>query len=521
MGRIAKIIGVVVVLIVVAVAAFALLFNADQFRPRVEAALTKALHRETHIGKLSLSILHGRVEADSLTIADDPAFGSTPFIQAKSVGLQVGVGDLILGHKLNVSGIVISEPVIALIQDAHGVWNYATLGSPGSAGSKAPAADAAPGSASEISIAQLHITGARLTVDKSVLENTDIVATDISQTAAFPFTVTGKVASGGEFRLEGKAGPLPSGDASKTPLQVTLKIQKLKLDPYGMGGILALDGQGSSDGRNLDLSGSARIDQARFAAKGTPAKMPLAVEIALKQNLESHQGTISRGALHVGKADAAFSGTYTLNGPKETINMRVQAKSVPVQEVTALFPALDIQMPAGSSLQGGTLSADLTAAGNAEDPVIAGVVDVADTKLGGFNLGEKLAVIERLAGIPASSDTVIQKLHARFRSAGGGTAIDDLALVLPAVGEVTGAGTVSAAKELNFKMRATVKATGASVGAIPFFVAGTASNPLFRPDAAGIITEELNQHLGGKNIGGVDAGKAVDAIKGIFGRKKQ
>jgi hypothetical protein len=223
----------------------------------------------------------------------------------------------------------------------------------------------------------------------------------------------------------------------------------------------------------------------------------------------------------VGKADAAFSVTYALNGPKETIIMRLQAKSAPVQEVTALFPALDIQLPAGSSLQGGTLSADLTAAGEAEDPVIAGVVDVADTKLGGFNLGEKLKVIERLAGIQPSSVTEIQKLHTRLRSAGGAMTVDDLALVVPALGDLTGAGTISAAHELNFKMRATVKATTATLGAVPFSVTGTTSNPVFRPDTAGIITEELNQHLGGKNVGGVDAGKAVDALKGIFGHKKQ
>src|SRR5262252_4679309 len=124
MKRVAKITGAVVVLLLIAVGALALLFDADQFRPRVEAALTKLLNRETHIGKLSLRILRQRVEADSLSIAEDPAFGNTPFIQAKSLGLEVGVWDLITSHRLNVRGIVIEDPAIALIQDAHGVWNY-------------------------------------------------------------------------------------------------------------------------------------------------------------------------------------------------------------------------------------------------------------------------------------------------------------------------------------------------------------------------------------------------------------
>jgi AsmA protein len=243
--------------------------------------------------------------------------------------------------------------------------------------------------------------------------------------------------------------------------------------------------------------------------------------MALKQNLESHQGTITRGTLHAGKADASLSGTYTLNGPKETINMHLQGKSMPVTELSGLFPALNIQLPAGSSLESGTLSADLTASGEAEDPAIAGVLELDDTKLNGFNLGEKLKLIESLAGIQPSSATVIQKLHARLRSAAGTTNVDDLALVVPALGDVTGAGTINPASELNFKMRATVKGTGASLGAVPFTVSGTASNPVFRPDTGAIITQQLNQQLGGKKIGGVDAGKTVDSIKGLFGHKKK
>src|SRR5258706_13013336 len=104
-------------------------------------------------------------------------------------------------------------------------------------------------------------------------------------------------------------------------MQLTIKVEKLKLDPYGMGGILSMDGQGSSDGRNLDWSGSARIEQARFAAKGSPTKVPLALEIALRHNLESHQGTVTRGAFHIGKADGTLSGSYTMKGAEDSINL--------------------------------------------------------------------------------------------------------------------------------------------------------------------------------------------------------
>jgi AsmA protein len=51
--------------------------------------LTAALGRQVKVGNLSLSLLSGGVTADNISIADDPAFSKTPFVQAKS--LNVGV----------------------------------------------------------------------------------------------------------------------------------------------------------------------------------------------------------------------------------------------------------------------------------------------------------------------------------------------------------------------------------------------------------------------------------------------
>src|SRR6266436_7215597 len=59
------------------------------FRPKLESELSGALGRQVKVGNLSLSLLSGSVTADNISIADDPAFAKTPFVQAKS--LKVGV----------------------------------------------------------------------------------------------------------------------------------------------------------------------------------------------------------------------------------------------------------------------------------------------------------------------------------------------------------------------------------------------------------------------------------------------
>jgi AsmA protein len=92
-------------------------------------------------------------------------------------------------------------------------------------------------------------------------------------------------------------------------------------------------------------------------------------------------------------------------------------------------------------------------------------------------------------------------------------------LVVPAMGEVTGAGTISPADALNFKMSAMVHTSGilAVVGnkPIPFTVEGTASNPVFKPDVGAVAQEEM------KGLGG-NVGKAAGGLlNGLLGGKKK
>ena len=120
--------GIVVALLVLIALALPFLIDANQFRPRLEAALTQALAREVKLGDLKLSIFSGGVAAADLSVADDAAFSKTPFIQAKSLKVGVELQPLIFSKKINVTGIEIEAPQIDLIQSDKGTWNFASLG---------------------------------------------------------------------------------------------------------------------------------------------------------------------------------------------------------------------------------------------------------------------------------------------------------------------------------------------------------------------------------------------------------
>jgi hypothetical protein len=65
---------------------------------------------------------------------------------------------------------------------------------------------------------------------------------------------------------------------------------------------------------------------------------------------------------------------------------------------------------------------------------------------------------------------------------------------------------------------------GGSKG-IPFSISGTTSNPHFVPDMKGVATGVaqgiLGQVMGGKGGNGSQTNNPVDAITGLFGKKKK
>src|SRR5438552_881793 len=139
MKRALRWLAIVVALLLVIALVLPFLIDANQFRPRLEAALSEATGRDVKLGDLKLSIFSGGVTASDLSITDDPAFSKTPFIRAKSLKVGVELQPLIFSKKLNVTGIEIENPEIALIQSNTGTWNFASMGSKNPA--KVPAKD--------------------------------------------------------------------------------------------------------------------------------------------------------------------------------------------------------------------------------------------------------------------------------------------------------------------------------------------------------------------------------------------
>ena len=116
--------------------------------------------------------------------------------------------------------------------------------------------------------------------------------------------------------------------------------------------------------------------------------------------------------------------------------MKLSGPNMPLQELEAMPPSLGVVLPAGTRLQGGSASANLSMEGPAERLVTSGSLPINNARLTGFDLSKKMSSIEKLAGIKSGADTEIQTLSATVRSAPEGIAAQDLKLLIPAIGDV-------------------------------------------------------------------------------------
>jgi AsmA protein len=496
--------------------------------------MRSALGREVQIGKLRFSWISGGIEAEDISIADDAAFGQAPFVRAKSLDIGADLMPLILSRSLHVRSFTIQKAEVTLLKNPAGKWNFSSLGS----SSKAAAPSSAAG---DFSVDVLKIEDSKITLGHTgargkthTYEGVNISVHNLSMSSRMPFTLEAKTPSGGVLTLKGEAGPMDRTDTSRTPFQAEVSVEDTDLaatgllDPAsGIAGTADYKGKVQSDGKTVAADGTVTAKKLKLVRGGGPARQPIAFDYASSLDQERESGTLTRGDIRLGKSVAKLTGNYDTRGETPVVHMKLKAEGLPVNDIESVLPAAGVSLPSGSSLQGGTATANLSLDGPVDRMVIAGPVNVSNTTLKGFSLASKLGPLGALAGVHGGSDTAIQTLASTVRIGPEGIRADGVNVVAPGTGSVTGAGTISPSNALNFKMNAKlsgggsaagnmmsgmsqITSMGRSQGSLPFLIQGTTSAPVFLPDMAGAMTNTVAAPVQG--VGG--------ALGGLFGKKK-
>src|SRR5262245_42613630 len=223
MGRTLRIIGIVVGVIVVLLCVAPFFIPVNSFRPTIEQTASDALGRKVQLGDLSLSLISGSLTAKNLSIGDDPKFSSSPFLTAKSLSVGVEIMPLIFSKTLNVTGITIDQPEVTLLRNPAGQWNYSSIG--GSSTHSSAKTTSKPGATTpDISVKKLELKNGKIIVGttssqkRNSYDHVTVTASDVSLNSKFPLAVSAELPGGGEFKLDGDAGPVDKADSALTPL---------------------------------------------------------------------------------------------------------------------------------------------------------------------------------------------------------------------------------------------------------------------------------------------------------------
>jgi AsmA protein len=532
---------VVTGLLAVALLVVVSLLDANQFRPQLEAMLGGAIGRTVTIGHIDVSLLSGGIVVQDLTIADDPAFSSKPFVTAKAVKVGVDLLPLVLSRSLNVHSLRLEQPHVALLQSRDGRWNFSTLAasdtkssggsSPAAAGLLVRSIAVADG---EVTVGQRGAPNTGAASKDSVYRSIDLEVSNLSLTNRFPFHLTTST-PGGTLALDGRIGPVNAADAASTPFDAAMEVTAFDLtasglvDPHGgLAGVIDFKGALESDDGQVTSKGQMTATKLRLVSGGKSATVPVRVDYQSAYSLKQKRGTVQQGDIHIGRAVARLTGSYDAGGRAVGLRMKLDADNQPAADLQAALPAAGVTVPAGASLRDGTFNTALSIAGTLDRLVITGPLRLENVTLAGFDLAGRLSSIPALNGLPKGGQTAIQTLAALLRVAADGIEADQINVVAPAIGALTGRGTISPAGDLSFRMVAKLNesagsqlghlaAIGRSADTLPFRITGTTDNPVFTPDVGQAAGEAARQLLADPET----AARATSGLAGFFKGKKR
>jgi AsmA protein len=559
-------VGVLIVLLLV----IPFFIPVNQFKPAIEEKASAALGRKVQLGNLSLSLIHGALTAEDLSIGDDPKFSPSPFLTAKSLSVGVEIMPLIFSKQLNVTDITVTEPQVTLLRNPAGEWNYSTIGGSSSPAPKAeakPAQTSTPGATPDISVKKLELKDGKITLGstssqkRATYDHVNVTASGVSLNSKFPVSVSVDLPGGGNLKLDGNVGPVDKSDATLTPVDAKLHVGALNLattgilDPsLGLGGIVDVDTTLANSGGTAQTNGTIKLSKALLVQGGRPSGVPLDVEYSTKYDLRKSSGVLNPSTVKIGGAIAHLNGTYAAKGEATEVDLKLTSDAMPAKDLEAFLPAIGVNLPKGASLTAGTLSTNLNIKGPTNKLVTDGTIGLFNGKLSGFDLGSKMSAISALTGLKTGKDLDIEKMTTNVHMAPTGLRAENFDAIVPSLGSMTGAGTLDSKNNLDFKMAATLTggaigamgSTGSGVGSlvgalggskggsckngttIPFMIQGTASDPKFVPDVGGVAANMLKSQLGCAggslaNVGKSGTQTPADAVKqlgGLFGKKK-
>jgi uncharacterized protein involved in outer membrane biogenesis len=503
----------VLALILALVVVVPLLVNVDRYRPEVAKHLEEETGKPVEIGRLSLHVFPSvSIRVDDFAMGNPEGFPKGDFVKARSISAVVDAGQL-WDRKVVIKSLELEDPVLNLLQDARGKWNFENPPAP------LKTSEASSQSPSSFTLG---------VISKVTISNAELKAANL-------------LASGRE------------GPAYFQGQGVNVELEQVDLNAFTAAALLGVPSlpAGGSSGTGWGTSVAYGAEPAPAAQGNLSAKSLMFSNLkvtSVKSKLRLFPKQVSFDDLNFDLYDGRAAGALDFNfaGRNPRYNTHAKLSGVNMEKLLAAFPQARGKMT-------GTMDGTVKLAGeitHSSDPLAgmqgAGQVNVKNGKLPSLNLNKNLMMLAKLTNLGAAQGdpSSFSSMSSDFNIANSRITTSKVAILGSGV-DINGSGvlTLLGAGSLDYQGIAKLAAgqspvsgllsglTGATVENgklnLPFGIGGTLDNPRFILKSLGSSNQAnaLQNLLGGQKS--TQSGQTqqpsnlVQGITGLFKKKKQ
>jgi uncharacterized protein involved in outer membrane biogenesis len=410
-------IGVLIVLVVVAIAAVPFVVDAERYRGRIQTELQARTGRVVSLGKMRLSVFPLAFRVENAVIGEDKNFPSAqPFAHVGELLVSARLMPLLQGD-VQVDSLELKRPRIELIRNRQGVWNFSTLGStlpvtttpapkPNPTAPQPP--QTTPAEPRRFSLAELKVvdgqvgfTDQQKNQPRALYDHIDLTLNDYAPNKKFNFELAAHLPGTGAQRLslEGEAGPMVTDAPSATDFKGSLKLDEVSLS--GLKKFLnsqALQdiefvATGKADVENkggaISSRGDLKLENGRV--NGVNIGYPISADYNITADLNTDLYKIEKGTLKLGATPLSVVGTVNGAPTPIVLDLKVDAANASIAEAARLAAAFDVAFNPGMDIKG-RIDAALTARGAASKPIMNGRVTAHELVITGKDLPQAVQV---------------------------------------------------------------------------------------------------------------------------------
>lgn len=393
-------VGIFIVVIVAGLLIFAATFDVNRYRGTIQSQLEQHLGRPVALGDMHLSLFPPRFRVENLAVSEDPQFSKdVAFVKAQA--LEVSVKLMPLLHKdVQIESVILQRPVVNLIKNSAGLWNFASLG-------QTSKTQSASDSEQQFSLGELMITDGQISVldqakskTPSLYDHIDVTLKNFSPKSAFTVDAAVRLAgSSQEAKLRGEGGPIVSGNPSETPFHGTLSLKQIGLADFakfmnspaleGTDGIISGETRITSQSGKLSAQGRTEIQNAKV--RGMELGFPITAQYDLTDDLAVDMLNIQSLLLKLGSTPLELSGTVNSKPTPALLDIKAKANNVSIAEAAKLAAASGTALSQGTTATG-NVNLNIQARGPADKPALNGTITGSNIQLSGKNIAQPIQI---------------------------------------------------------------------------------------------------------------------------------